>query len=381
MKHNTINIDWLQFSVTGEIPQEFQLKQNKNIREIQEREFGESDRRLAQKWKQQSLFKASGYNFKLMGSTPQFKEWYKVTRNGHLMFDVLAKPHSVIIKENTINIRVYNDLLYSCELWNEIRDIMCAFEWQYKSMTRVDICMDSQSNYIDEFCRGFFEGKIITERNCSFSIFGKKNKRPVEIETISVNNPSSPISFKMYDKTAEMLAKGHKQWITDIWQLAGFDMDKKVIRMEVSLKKKCQFINGDEIEDIFFLENAENMAKVYWAAIDNFKFKKRNDKNELEKVFNPEGFILFDVKIHRKYSSSKSVRQTKYIANQILSFVQMKSDQLSKKEKEGAISFVSHFVSECSMVDKKMLQLSEREVQKLKEEIRSYYHFEGCRFM
>ena len=342
MSVKCVSLDWLQFSVRGNIG---------------------------------SYERQKSFNFVLKGSTPQFSQWYVVEYDGRAVFDVCAVPHSSIIKPDTINVRVYNSILYDAEMFSIVRKLLNVCKWKYSNLTRVDIAYDCQDIDFDRFVVECINGKIDIDGNHSYSFFWRNERSRRVAETFHINKPSSPISLKMYDKTLEMERKGQKKYITDMWQLAGMDITKRVVRVEISIRNVYEIVERDVLSDVFDFEREGFTSSLFCALMNRFVFTRESAFGEEERIKIVDVDNIYEIKLVRKYPESRSVRQTRYIANQIKAYSKMNANTLSEEMRWDIDRFVNHFVRDCTYIDRRLLEMTDEEIRRYKNEIKANYEY------
>lgn len=158
-------------------------------------------------------------------------------------------------------LKLENKYLYQVDLLTFIKNLLAYTGLSFMNYVRLDFACDflTFKNFTpDEFITGFAEARYLKMKRTSCSLFGlsptidddgnlQKNR-----ETLSFGKYNSKVTYKLYNKTAEMAAKKHKQWIADAWAQAGWDGSQKVWRLEFQYSNDRLGYRISEDELMFF---------------------------------------------------------------------------------------------------------------------------------
>lgn len=193
-----------------------------------------------------AYFMAKGYEVHIREyGTPQYKEMFTVFEHCRPFVEVRRNPYSLkaqggIFNENDCHVRLSNRACYSESPINDLRAFLLAHGYEYKSLSRIDICLDfnlfdlgqNPANVLADYMRG----KISKINQCNIAAHGKDSFKERLWNSISWGSPKSMISTKLYCKSLELKEVKDKFYIRDAWQAAGLNSEKPVWRVEFSIK-------------------------------------------------------------------------------------------------------------------------------------------------
>ncbi len=253
----------------------------------------------------------SPYEFRMLPhGTRHFKELYDVIdEDGDKYAVIQRKPHSTIISADSAIIQLCNRELYKPHFASEFLLFIASHKFKYKSISRLDICLDSNilrnglkhSNLIKGLMSGAYLKNNQSKVQWSFSAIANVGK-PMECNSCSFGSKSSSVSTKMYNKTLEMKEQKSKPYIIENWGYNNIDTAKDVWRIEISIKSDASSTIRTETGEIFRL-SADSLAQqsmiedIFFSyAKKYFSFKKNN--NTKNKTRMPDLEIFPDNKIH-----------------------------------------------------------------------------------
>lgn len=207
-----------------------------------------------------SMFGAYAWRYKLEDfGTRQFSRLYRVAipnaEGGWDDFcEVQAKPHSGILKKESIVIRFVNRVLYTPDFWELAIRFLNDNHFKFVNISRIDLCADfnqfvemSPLSLIESFAAkklrhiGRGVGALYFNHGVMLNKFTGKRDYGVQYTGLSFGTHSSDARVYLYNKSFELLTQGDKPWIRDKWTSAGLDVHN-VWRLEVSIKAKgCKF--------------------------------------------------------------------------------------------------------------------------------------------
>lgn len=233
----------------------------------------------------------SSYEFKLLPhGSRHFKEIWEVQDTDGDKYCIIQRvPHSSILSSDASIVQLCNRELYKPCFASEFIIFLKAHKFEYKSISRLDICFDSNhlynglkhSAFIKKLMLGTYLKNNQAKVKWHFDSIATVG-RPMECNSCSFGSQSSPVSTKMYNKTLEMEQVKKKPYIIESWGYNGIDTSQDVWRIEISIKSDAtttiRTTTGEifrlmpdslklqtMVEDIFF-----SYAEQY------FSFKKNN---------------------------------------------------------------------------------------------------------
>lgn len=255
-------------------------------------------------------FEKSNYEFVLLPhGSRHFKEiWEVYNEDGEKYAIIQRTPHSGIISSDGAIIQLCNRELYRPHYAAEFLLFLSAHKFAYKSISRLDICFDSNTlrNNLrhSSLIKSLMQGTVLKNNQSkvqwNFSSIANVGK-PMVCNSCSFGSKSSGVSTKMYNKTLEMKEQKNKPYITENWVYNGLNVNQDVWRIEISIKSDSSTtirtetgeifrIDADSlkmqqcVEDIFF-----SYAKKY------FSFKSNNGTKNKTRM--PDYLIFPDERI------------------------------------------------------------------------------------
>lgn len=251
-------------------------------------------------------YKEQGYDVvKREYGTPVYSEMFTIRRNKKPYIEIRRAPHSIIgqggfMLPNACHIKLCNEFLYGESPVDEIRAFMVANGLEYKSISRIDICMDFNDFEGDlsvtDFISSYMEGKmskINQNKLCAHSVDTWTSR---VFNSLKWGAPSSAFSTKLYNKTQELLECEDKPWIKQAWIDAGLDVTKDVWRIEFSTSSEAQSRKSKKEAEVFRLHlcHFEDRSKIlmrFWEL-----YEKYFDFREVEWIVGKDG----EKKLQRK---------------------------------------------------------------------------------
>lgn len=213
--------------------------------------------------------------------TPLYQEMFTIYEDGFPLLEVRRAPHPVnkdgasILPPNAAHIRLANRTCYQPQAVNILRRFIIAHGYEYKSISRVDICMDftefDSKETPSNFVRKWFTAKISKLYQGNFSAHGLDKWSEREVNSIKWGRPTSSITTKLYNKTKELEECGDKFHIRDSWDEAGLDLTKDVWRVEFSINSSVKVLrcrrprNQEQAE-----ETNEQRNEISFRSLTNF---------------------------------------------------------------------------------------------------------------
>ncbi len=191
-----------------------------------------------------------GYEVRIRDyGTPQYSEMFTVYEDGQPFVEIRRHPYSTrenggIFEYNSCHIRLANCACYKKNPINRLRAFLLAHGYMYKSISRIDICLDFQqfdgSVSVEDFCLDYMRGKYSKVNQNRLHCHGVDQWNGRFMNSFKWGANRSPNNTKLYNKSMELKECGDKPYIRDVWEQAGFDMGRNVWRIEFSMTSQFQ---------------------------------------------------------------------------------------------------------------------------------------------
>lgn len=233
----------------------------------------------------------SSYEFKLLPyGSRHFKElWEVFTIDGERYAIIQRCPHSTILSADAAIIQLCNRELYKPFFASEFILFMHQHGFVYKSLSRLDICFDSNHLYnglkhgtfIKRIMSGLYLKNNQNRVKWNFSSIANVGK-PMECNSCSFGSQSSSVSSKMYNKTLELKEVKNKPYIVESWGLNGLDTSQDVWRIELSIKSDASKTIRTSTGEIFrlspdALQVQTQIEDIFFSYANQYFSFKRND--------------------------------------------------------------------------------------------------------
>ena len=186
--------------------------------------------------------------------TPQYKEMFALLDDAGLPFiEIRRNPRSLrceggIFEDGACSLRLSNRYCYAVNPIDDLRKFIIAHGYHYKSITRIDICLDfnefDNGRSVPKFIEDFMKGRVSKINQCNLAAHGNDNWGGRSWNSLKWGAPTSNVTTKIYNKTREMREVGAKFYICDRWQEAGLDLTKDVWRIEFSINSQGQSLRN-----------------------------------------------------------------------------------------------------------------------------------------
>lgn len=196
--------------------------------------------------KDAAYFRGKGYEVKTRDyGTPQYKQMFTVMENDLPLIEIRRDPYSLrsdggIFFAGDCHLRLPNRQCYELEPINDLRTFLLAHGYTYKSISRIDICLDFQhfdsGQTPDAFIKSFMAVEISKLNQCNIAVHGRDLWANRLWNSLKWGSEKSPITTKLYNKSLEMKQTKVKNYIRDQWERAGLTLAKDVWRIEFSVK-------------------------------------------------------------------------------------------------------------------------------------------------
>lgn len=282
-----------------------------------------------------------------------------IVKDNEKIATLLYKPLSTLLNKNVAQIQVTNKYLYAFGLKKLCSSIINDLEVTFHSFSRIDICLDTD-NYIDlepqEFIKKFASNEIIKLGKTKGYLPFKSNKG-LQFSGITFKNKDSITSFKLYNKSLEMKETHEKKYIRESWHENGYDGEKDVYRIEVSLKNFSQqmlCIEGNYVfTDLDTFLNYTTIPLIFFYYINrSFKFaynegKKNISENKKVKLITIENACCKLIKLNGRLDTS---RNTRIMINELFLTI-AKSKQKEVEEVEHCLSSLIFLLKKYDLED------------------------------
>jgi len=276
--------------------------------------------------------------------TRQFKTVTTCYLNSFEFCTITSEPHSSVLNELLIIIKLYNRFLYSTEYHNIIKNLIEKNDLKKIHISRIDLCIDFQTfeknRKPEKFISDFVSERILKVGKSKFSLHGETNDN-VEFQYISFGSKSSNVNCYLYNKSLEMNQVKWKDWISEKWSGLAFDKRKDIWRLEFSLKNinysLIQDITGEIFKiDLDFIKINWLLHDLFFLLVQNYFLFKQNSNDSNKSRLKP--IILFNDTIesyHRMKLSEaiESNRLDKYLLKRLdLMFSELREDDIELYE-------------------------------------------------
>lgn len=276
-------------------------------------------------------FKKSGYQVRVRDyGTPQYQQMFTIIgSDGRDFLEIRRTPYSKkseggIFPDGSCHIRLSNRSCYAPNIIDTLRKFLIAFKYEYRGLSRVDICSDFVvfddgkdpalfvRRYIQEYYHkiglsrvhvygtDYDTGKLVViddkgkqvkkpriEHNGHvIAAHGKDTPTKMLWNSVKWGSPSSRVNTKLYNKSLEMREVAVKFHIQDQWKAAGYDGHGDVWRLEFSVASDAKGWLSQETGEVFKLDLEEIDAPDKLNRIFNilaakyFRFTRaRNNRN------------------------------------------------------------------------------------------------------
>lgn len=253
MKHNCINIDWLEVYVIEPIPM------NKEY------------------------FDKLGYVVRARDyGTPTYREMFTIYDGQLPLIEVRRDPYSVrsqggILDDGSCHLRLSNRACYRPEPVNDLRNFILAHGYVFRGITRLDVCLDfvtfanrmNPKNLIEKI----FSGEVAKINQCNIAAHGKDSWDGQRWNSLKWGSESSAVSTKLYNKTLELKTHASKYYIVDCWEQCG--LAKFAVVIDEKGQPKTKIIAG-EIDTTKALQAGDVEECQVWRVEFALKTEGRN---------------------------------------------------------------------------------------------------------
>lgn len=252
----------------------------------------------------------SAYEFTLLPhGSRHFKELWEVTNEDGDKYAIIQRvPHSSIISADGAIVQLCNRELYRPHYAAEFILFLQAHKFTYKSISRLDVCFDSNvlrnrlrhSTFITKIMQGLVLKNNQSKVQWNFSSVANVGK-PMECNSCSFGSKSSGVSTKMYNKTLEMKEQKNKPYITENWVCNGLNVNEDVWRIEISIKSDSSTTIRTESGEIFRISadslRMQQIVEDIFFSYANKYFSFKTNTGKKNKTRMPDFLIFPDERI------------------------------------------------------------------------------------
>lgn len=303
-----------------------------------------------------------GYHFILKPyGTKVLRKVCEIYEPGGELLGIMAyEPYSPKLHPKTAILKVENAVLYQSDYIARVFLFLSAMGFKYKSITRMDLCYDSNElygglthqNLYSRYQKNKYlkigQNEYMPVMDGKYTIEAKRNRigkdengknKYEEVQVIegeisehrmksaTWGMRSSGIQVQMYNKSQELRDKTMKHYIVDYWKMCGLDTDKDVWRIEIRIAKGRKMLQnkatGKEMflhmNDLLTQETIEELfqtfAEKYFRFFHNSGSKDRIQRMNQLRVFS----FTKDVKMRPKCRTNKKdyTRKHKIMINDL----------------------------------------------------------------
>lgn len=278
-------------------------------------------------------FRSVGYKVKERAyGTPQYREMFTVLSDNIPVFEIRRNPYSIkseggIFKPNACHIRLCNQTCYEVDPIAHLRAFMCAHDYTYVSISRIDIALDfnqfDNGMKPDNFIMKYMRGKISKINQSNLSAHGTDQWAGRVFNSLKWGSPSSPVTTKLYNKTLELKQGEDKPYIRQRWEDAGLNTSQDVWRIEFSLSSQMQSLKSLKTGEVFrksimHYDSRERLLRQFFILYNKyFDFRKliTNRKSDGKLVYvrkyNCPRIELFRIDDAEPYAPSRNITKKK----------------------------------------------------------------------
>lgn len=205
----------------------------------------------------ETYWRQYGYEVKTFDyGTPQYKEMYVLYCGTFPLYRILRTPRTInsntkILPDNATHIRLHNRQCYAPNTIQKLREFIITHNYQYKGITRIDICNDfnkfDNGMNVSTFINGYMKHEFRKMGQRNGRAYFKDRWDNFDINSLSWGSPKSMVSVKLYDKTLELEEGTEKFYIRDAWNEAGLLTSQHIWRLEFSIKTDAKaFVRTDD---------------------------------------------------------------------------------------------------------------------------------------
>jgi hypothetical protein len=189
----------------------------------------------------------------LKRSTRLYKKTYLITDEvKNCKVCVLnCEPSSPVLPEGAMSIKFDNEILY-LKFFNAkyLKGFYNSIGFKFKHISRLDIYRDFQKfkNFMPEsLITNFMNQSYLSNSRAKFNTIGVNNAEGLTFQYLRNGMKSSGRQFYLYNKSLELKEVGIKEHIIKTWEIAGFNNEVDVWRLELSLTRGKRNTILDEV--------------------------------------------------------------------------------------------------------------------------------------
>ena len=188
--------------------------------------------------------------------TPQYREMFTLHDElGFPYMEIRRNPYSIkseggIFDKRACHIRLPNRLCYDEEPIAHLQQFLDAYRYQFRGISRIDICLDfitfDTGETLRNFINRYMAGEYSKINQSKVAAHGRDLYDGKDFNSLKWGSESSMITTKLYNKTMELRSKlsAMKLYILDAWIAAGLISDREdptnVWRLEFSMNSDCK---------------------------------------------------------------------------------------------------------------------------------------------
>lgn len=235
-------------------------------------------------------------NYKVVNThrgTRVFKEVWKVTEKSAYTssrrdepFAVMAcRPHSPLIDAKMVLVKIENRPLYHANLYRRIVLMLQGFGFEYKAITRLDICCDfvrfADGSHPMELLERYHTNKWLktgsrsycrwntapyTATTAPYKLGAKLADSQHVTHSASWGGAKSDCHVKLYNKTREIKVESGKQYIRRWWAQNGLQTAEDVWRVEFSVSGRSRALIDNRTGELVQVSLLEACSLKYQVA-------------------------------------------------------------------------------------------------------------------
>lgn len=241
-------------------------------------------------------------------------EVFTIEGSDHLPFiEVRRAPKSEVIACNVVHLRFVNRVCYFPDAARLMAQFMDAYDYDFLSIYRVDICLDFECfDFGDkpaDFMRRFMSGRYAKINQANIHAHGSDDWSGRVWNSVSWGSPTSDIGTKFYNKTLELFDPITKQYakpyIRQAWQESGLIDDY----VTVTKKKADGTLYHPEIWRVEFSIRS-SVKKWFTIKLDGDEKAYQSVRNTLDMYDSREKLIVMFAALSQHYFHFKHMLKT-----------------------------------------------------------------------
>lgn len=276
------------------------------------------------------------YRATLTSTRPgSFRKLWKIClkSTGKKVAEVMTEPNLSTLASNMFVLKLENFVLYQDGAVSVLGKIVEDLHLKIMGITRVDMCVDFQEcgdgRDPQELLQGIAAGEISIKGFRKMHLIQTVARR--EVEYVRFGSAESEVHSYIYNKSKELREVKDKPYIREIWENAGFDMERDTYRAEISIKGRgltaCDIDTGELLKITW--EDFEKIEPIWQAYADKYLYLLDTTTGKRKRKNMPRIEFLDNICTIRKYlpiSISRFIdsgRTERICANMLIRYMEL----------------------------------------------------------